>query len=171
MSITIKPCTEADLDDLRKVSIETFVETFGDQNTDEDINEYVRNSLSRAELRRQMREQESAFFFAVIDDDVAGYLKLNVGAAQTEQVGEDALEVERIYALRRFKRQGLGTLMMERAMNEAANRGLNTVWLGVWEHNVAAQRFYERFGFSVFGSHVFTLGDDEQTDLLMKRAV
>ena len=121
MSITIKPCTEADLDDLRKVSIETFVETFGDQNTDEDINEYVRNSLSRAELRRQMREQESAFFFAVIDDDVAGYLKLNVGAAQTEQVGEDALEVERIYALRRFKRQGLGTLMMERAMNEAAN--------------------------------------------------
>ena len=71
MSITIKPCTEADLDDLRKVSIETFVETFGDQNTDEDINEYVRNSLSRAELRRQMREQESAFFFAVIDDDVA----------------------------------------------------------------------------------------------------
>lgn len=118
-----------------------------------------------------MREQESAFFFAVIDDDVAGYLKLNVGAAQTEQVGEDALEVERIYALRRFKRQGLGTLMMERAMNEAANRGLNTVWLGVWEHNVAAQRFYERLGFSVFGSHVFTLGDDEQTDLLMKRAV
>ncbi|MFN8047249.1 MAG: GNAT family N-acetyltransferase [Ancrocorticia sp.] len=171
MSITIKPCTEADLDDLRKASIETFVETFGDQNTDEDINEYVRNSLSRAELRRQMREQESAFFFAVIDDDVAGYLKLNVGAAQTEQVGEDALEVERIYALRRFKRQGLGTLMMERAMNEAANRGLNTVWLGVWEHNVAAQRFYERLGFSVFGSHVFTLGDDEQTDLLMKRAV
>lgn len=171
MSITIKPCTEADLDDLRKVSIETFVETFGDQNTDEDINEYVRNSLSRAELRRQMREQESAFFFAVIDDDVAGYLKLNVGAAQTEQVGEDALKVERIYALRRFKRQGLGTLMMERAMNEAANRGLNTVWLGVWEHNVAAQRFYERLGFSVFGSHVFTLGDDEQTDLLMKRAV
>lgn len=171
MSITIKPCTEADLDDLRKASIETFVETFGDQNTDEDINEYVRNSLSRAELRRQMREQESAFFFAVIDDDVAGYLKLNVGAAQTEQVGEDALKVERIYALRRFKRQGLGTLMMERAMNEAANRGLNTVWLGVWEHNVAAQRFYERLGFSVFGSHVFTLGDDEQTDLLMKRAV
>ncbi len=171
MSITIKPCTEADLDDLRKVSIETFVETFGDQNTDEDINEYVRNSLSRAELRRQMREQESAFFFAVIDDDVAGYLKLNVGAAQTEQVGEDALEVERIYALRRFKRQGLGTLMMERAMNEAANRGLNTVWLGVWEHNVAAQRFNELLGFSVFGSHVFTLGDDEQTDLLMKRAV
>lgn len=171
MSITIKPCTEADLDDLRKASIETFVETFGDQNTDEDINEYVRNSLSRAELRRQMREQESAFFFAVIDDDVAGYLKLNVGAAQTEQVGEDGVEVERIYALRRFKRQGLGTLMMERAMNEAANRGLNTVWLGVWEHNVAAQRFYERLGFSVFGSHVFTLGDDEQTDLLMKRAV
>ena len=84
MSITIKPCTEADLDDLRKVSIETFVETFGDQNTDEDINEYVRNSLSRAELRRQMREQESAFFFAVIDDDVAGYLKLNVGAARID---------------------------------------------------------------------------------------
>ena len=97
--------------------------------------------------------------------------RLAVVAAQTEQVGEDALEVERIYALRRFKRQGLGTLMMERAMNEAANRGLNTVWLGVWEHNVAAQRFYERLGFSVFGSHVFTLGDDEQTDLLMKRAV
>ncbi len=171
MSAVIKPCTEADLDDLRKVSIETFVEAFADQNTAEDIEEYVRTSFSEDELGRQVREPESAFFFAVVDGEVAGYLKVNVGAAQTEAVGEDALEVERIYALQRFKRQGLGTLMMRRAIEEASERGLRTVWLGVWEHNHAALRFYERLGFSAFGSHVFTLGDDEQTDLLMKVSV
>ncbi len=171
MSATIKPCTEADLEALRKVSIETFVETFADQNTEEDIAEYVRNSFSHEELSRQVGELESAFFFAVVDGEVAGYLKVNVGDAQTEDVGEGALEVERIYALQSFKRQGLGTLMMQRAISEAIGRGLRSVWLGVWEHNVAARRFYERLGFSVFGSHVFTLGDDEQTDLLMKLAV
>ncbi|MFT3945144.1 MAG: GNAT family N-acetyltransferase [Ancrocorticia sp.] len=166
-----RTCTEADLDILRKVSIETFVETFADQNTEEDIEEYVRTSFSREELSRQLREPESVFCFAVVDGEVAGYLKMNVGAAQTEQVGEDALEVERIYASQRFKRQGLGTLMMRRAMSEAISRGLHTVWLGVWEHNHAALRFYERLGFAAFGSHVFTLGDDEQTDLLMKLTV
>ncbi len=171
MSATIKPCTGADLEDLRKVSIETFVETFADQNTSDDIAEYVRTSFSQEELRRQVGEPGSAFFFAVVDDEIAGYLKVNVGAAQSEAAGEDSLEIERIYALQRFKRQGLGTLMMRRAIEEASERGLRTVWLGVWEHNIAAQRFYERLGFSVFGSHVFTLGDDEQTDLLMRRAV
>jgi ribosomal protein S18 acetylase RimI-like enzyme len=42
------------------------------------------------------------------------------------------------------------------------------IWLGVWEHNTAAIRFYERLGFEKFAMHPYYIGKDRQTDWLMK---
>lgn len=168
MTMTLKRCTIADLDTVRDVSARTFTQTFAAQNTADDIDAYIAESFARETLAAQLTEPQTLFFLVCVDEDVAGYLKLNLGGAQTENRGGNAMEVERIYTLARFKRQGLGTVMMKRAVEEATTRGLATVWLGVWEHNHPARRFYESLGFSVCGSHVFTLGSDEQTDLLME---
>ena len=83
----------------------------------------------------------------------------------------DALEIERIYVLKRFKGRGLGRLMLEKAFEEARARGAESVWLGVWEHNDAALGFSEHLGFEVFGSHAFHIGKTRDTDLLMRRKV
>ncbi|MFT0846714.1 GNAT family N-acetyltransferase [Actinomycetaceae bacterium L2_0104] len=169
MPANLVRCTEYDVDELAHVSAETFVEAFGDQNSAEDLDAYMRKAFAREKLVDELGNRGSLFFLAYLDGELAGYLKLNLGEAQSEDIGSCALEVERIYTLARFKRRGLGRTMMARAFDEAASRSLNTVWLGVWEHNRAAREFYEHLGFVAFGSHVFTLGSQEQTDLLMRR--
>src|SRR5690606_16174629 len=98
---------------------------------------------------------------------VAGYLKINADAAQTEEMGEDALEVERIYISRAFQKLGLGKHLMEQALELAARLGKKKIWLGVWEHNANAIAFYQKKGFVKTGEHSFFMGDDEQIDWIM----
>ena len=80
----------------------------------------------------------------------------------------DEVELLTLALARSHQGRGLGRLMLEKAFEEARARGAESVWLGVWEHNRQALAFYEHMGFAVFGSHVFTVGDDDQTDLLMR---
>lgn len=98
-------------------------------------------------------------------------MKLNFGDAQVEDMGLDAMEVQRLYIRKAFKGCGLGTQLMNLALKTARERGLKKVWLGVWEHNEPAKRFYTGKGFVRVGQHAFWQGDDKQTDYLMAREV
>lgn len=100
-----------------------------------------------------------------------GYLKLNTAHAQTEPQAADALEIERIYVLSSYHGGGVGQALYHHAMSVAEDRKASYVWLGVWEHNHRALRFYEKNGFIAFGTHIFQLGNDQQTDILMKKSV
>ncbi len=101
----------------------------------------------------------------------AAYMKLNFGAAQLEDMGPDAMEIQRLYVRAQYKGIGLGTRLMTFALDRARHRGLNRVWLGVWEHNEPAKRFYSDKGFVRIGQHDFWQGDDRQTDFLLAREV
>lgn len=171
MKTELKRCGEADVDVLAAISVDTFVEAFGEQNTATNMEIYIQQSLTCDVLLAELRTAGSEFYLLIADGTVAGCLKINTGAAQSEPMGDSALEVERIYALTSFKGQGLGALMMNRAVDIAKDRGLDTVWLGVWEHNDPARGFYRHLGFEQFGEHSFMLGTDPQTDLLMKLAI
>lgn len=98
-------------------------------------------------------------------------MKLNFGEAQIEDMGPDTMEVQRLYIQKAFKGCGLGTQLMNKALGMARERGLKKVWLGVWEHNEPAKRFYAGKGFVRVGQHDFWQGDDKQTDYLMAREV
>lgn len=106
-----------------------------------------------------------------MDGTPAAYMQLNTGKAQTEQFGDTSMEIERLYVLSDFKHRGLGTLLINRAFKRARNQSLSKTWLGVWEHNEPAQRFYQAMGFKRTGEHTFTLGEDLQTDWIMTAAV
>lgn len=168
MSIVLRLAHLDDLNRIRRISTDTFMETFADQNSSADMADYVATSFAPAVLAEEINNPCSSFFLLLLDGELAGYLKVNVGSAQTEDLGPDAMEVERIYTLTKFKRRGLGTLMIQRAIDEARRKDLNKLWLGVWEHNISAQVFYEHLGFRTTGSHVFTLGGEDQTDLIME---
>lgn len=160
--------TDADLPELRAISIEAFSETFASQNTPEDLEAYVAESFASGVLAEEIANPSSSFFLTRVNGKPAGYLKVNTGSAQSENRGRDALEVQRIYTLARYKGHGLGSLMMARAIEIARSENLRTVWLGVWEHNTEARGFYEHVGFAVVGTHDFRLGNDVQTDLIME---
>lgn len=167
----IEMAQSTDVNTIRDLSIATFAETFASLNTEEDMKQYNERHFSTDELQREIDNPDSTFMVAKVDGVPAGYMKVNVGDAQTEKMLGNRMEVQRLYILRQYKRNGLGARFMHTAFDMARAQGKSVIWLGVWEHNDAAIAFYKRMGFVQFGSHDFVLGEDRQTDLLMEAAV
>jgi ribosomal protein S18 acetylase RimI-like enzyme len=115
-----------------------------------------------------MMKKDSEFYFAKKEDKIVGYLKLNFGDSQTESIDENGMEIERIYVLKAFHRQGIGQYMFDKAVDMARQKQLKFLWLGVWEENYKALNFYKKNGLVEFDKHNFILGNDVQTDVLMK---
>ena len=106
-----------------------------------------------------------------IDEEAIGYLKVNTASAQTELQPHDTLEIERIYVLEDFYGQGIGLKLLEKSIAIAREKHLKSIWLGVWERNHRALRFYEKNGFQVFDKHIFKMGTDDQTALMMRLTI
>ncbi|KRM78354.1 protease synthase and sporulation negative regulatory PAI 1 domain protein [Lapidilactobacillus dextrinicus DSM 20335] len=171
MTTTIRQINQTNLKELQKISRETFADTFGKQNTAADLQEYLDTAYSDAKLTAELQNSASFFYFIEVEQVLAGYLKLNIDHAQTEAMGDQSLEIERIYIKPEFKRQGLGKQLYQKALIVAQQKQKQTIWLGVWEENQPALKFYQRLGFTQFGDHVFQLGDDSQRDLLMRLSI
>lgn len=167
-TIEIIKASVSDLETIQKISIQTFIETFAAVNTPENISNYIKDSLNTAQLTTELNNANSQFYIAYSNDEVVGYLKINFGDAQTEAINGNTLEVQRIYVLQSFHGKNIGQLLLDEVKKIAKNTAVDFIWLGVWEENHRALRFYTKNEFVVFDKHVFTLGNDEQTDLLMQ---
>jgi ribosomal protein S18 acetylase RimI-like enzyme len=132
------------------------------------MKKYLEEGFSIQKLTTELNNKDSEFYFAELDHEIIGYLKLNSGQSQTELKDGKALEIERIYVLKEFHGKKVGQLLYEKAMQIARQRNAHYVWLGVWDKNARAINFYKKNGFLEFGKHIFKLGSDEQTDIMMK---
>lgn len=168
INYAIRKVNMDDVIQLQQISRITFSETFAKHNTEEDLNNYLNEQLSLTKLVEELNNNYSAFYFASENERVIGYLKLNWEKAQTEIIDEAAFEIERIYILKEYFGKGIGQFLLDNAIAIGKAYDPSYIWLGVWEKNARAIRFYEKNGFKVFNSHLFTLGNDVQTDLLMK---
>jgi ribosomal protein S18 acetylase RimI-like enzyme len=169
MSIcNIRAINISDLSQLQKIGKITFAETFTEHNTKEDLDKYLEESFSNEKLSSELTNPHSSFYLAEIENNVVGYLKINFGASQTELKDNEALEIERIYVLQAFHGKKLGQALYEKAIQIANEKKVQYLWLGVWEKNNKAIRFYKKNGFVPFDTHIFKLGNDEQTDIMMK---
>ncbi|WP_293788338.1 GNAT family N-acetyltransferase [uncultured Pedobacter sp.] len=168
MKISIEKVTTNDIQKLQTIGRQTFFETFANVNTAENMRDYLENSFSAEKLRTELNNRESKFYFALVDGHIVAYLKINFGEAQTEAI-EDAIEIERIYVLMAFHGKRVAQTLYQKAIDIAHELQVSCIWLGVWEENHRALRFYEKNGFKAFGKHAFWLGNDQQTDLLMKK--
>jgi ribosomal protein S18 acetylase RimI-like enzyme len=166
--IDITKVTSKEIAQLQEIGRQTFYETFSDGNTEENIRKYLAEGFSIEKLAAELNNKNSEFYFAELAGQVIGYLKLNFGASQTELKDDAALEIERIYVLREFHGKNVGQVLYEKAVQIARQKQMDYVWLGVWEKNPRAIRFYKKNGFAEFDRHLFKLGDDEQTDIMMK---
>lgn len=169
IKMTIREAGMKDLHEIKAISEKTFVETFGSENTEEDIEKYLKGNLNTETVTNELYDPDSLFFLVDVNNNSVAYMKLNIGDAQTEKGLDHSLEIQRIYVLKAYKHNGIGRKLMEKAIEVGNKRHLDFIWLGVWEKNFNAIRFYEKEGFVTFDKHVFKLGDDEQTDYLMKR--
>lgn len=169
MSNSLKLCGTDDLDVLRELSIRTYYETFAELNTPEDMEEYLNRAFDREKLCKELEDKNSMFFFLHSGDKLAGYLKVNEAPSQTDVNDVDSLEIERIYVSSEFQGEGLGRYLMEQAIAMAVERKKKYAWLGIWEKNEKAIRFYKKNGFYEIGTHAFVMGEDVQTDYIMRK--
>lgn len=167
-TIGIKQVRAGDIPLLQTIGRRTFAETFSDVNTKENMEKYLEEDFSLERLHAEFNNADSVFYFAMLGNEVIGYLKVNSGASQTELKDSKALEIERIYVLKEFHGKNVGQLLYEKAIRLAREMHCKYVWLGVWEENPRAIRFYRKNGFVEFDKHIFMLGDDAQTDLMMR---
>jgi ribosomal protein S18 acetylase RimI-like enzyme len=168
-SVFIQKITINEVETLQAISRLTFYETFAAVNTEENMSRYLENDLSLERLSEELNNPNSEFYLASLKNEVIGYLKINCEPAQTEQKTANSLEIERIYVLKEFHGKNIGQLLLEYASQIAEEKGNENVWLGVWEENKRAIRFYQKFGFEEFDKHIFMLGEDAQTDILMRK--
>lgn len=167
-NLIIRPVELQEAETLLHIAKTMFLDTYAHLNTAENMDNYVQQSFTLAQITKELQHPESYFYFGMLAGEVIAYLKLNKGAAQTDQPLPDALEIERIYVSAAYHGRGVGKQLLDQAAVVATTQGLDTIWLGVWEENPKAIRFYEKNGFRTFGTHIFQLGTEVQTDLLMK---
>jgi ribosomal protein S18 acetylase RimI-like enzyme len=157
-----------DIESLRNICIQTFTETFAEHNTKSDMQKYTSDNLNIKKLTEEFNTINSEFYFIRFENKVIGYLKLNSSESQTEFHNDNALEIERIYVLKEFHGKHIGKLLLEKAIDIAKEKQRDYIWLGVWENNEKAIAFYNKHGFIKYDKHIFKLGNDEQTDIMMK---
>jgi ribosomal protein S18 acetylase RimI-like enzyme len=168
MNIAIRKVTINDIVELQKISRQTFSETFAASNTEANMAKFLEAGYSLERLGAELNDTGSVFYFAVDDDHVIGYLKLNFGQSQTELKDDHSVEIERIYVLKSYHGKKIGQMLYDQAIQAAREKNADYIWLGVWEENPRAISFYRKNGFVEFDKHIFILGDDEQTDIMMK---
>lgn len=166
--IEVKRITINELAQLQEIGRQTFQETFSDSNSEENMKSYLEDGFSSEKLTSELNNKDSEFYFATLEDSVIGYLKVNFGASQTELKDNKSLEIERIYVSKEFHGKKVGQLLYDKAIEVARQKNTEYVWLGVWEENLRALSFYRKNGFVEFDKHIFKLGNDEQTDIMMK---
>ena len=113
MDVFIKQCTIEDLHELREIAHQTFYETFKDQNSPENLNAYLERAFNLERLEKELSNISSQFYFLYYHNEIAGYLKVNTGDAQTEDMGDESLEIERITDLLNSLQDDLDQILSE----------------------------------------------------------
>lgn len=164
--LIIKRAQVQDAFKLSELGRTTFVETFGKDNTPEDLAQYVENTYTQQKQINEISAPNNIIEIAWVGDKAVGFLYLKEGKVNPSVSGKNPVELLRLYVDSSFHGKKVGAALMNRAIDLAKEKGFKTLWLGVWENNLKAQKFYKNFGFQRVGAHIFQLGSDEQTDYI-----
>lgn len=171
INLKIRRGTVSDAETLAPLAVKIFNDAFAANplNKPEDMRDYIATAFSLEQTRRELADEIFIFFVAEVGGEMIGYAKLHERSTEDCVSDENPIELGRLYVLKNFHGRGIAEKLMNECFDVARRKNYRTMWLGVWEHNFRAQRFYEKLGFFKVGSHVFQLGNDPQTDWVMER--
>lgn len=171
INLEIRRGTVGDAETLAPLAVKIFNDAFAANplNKPEDMRDYIAAAFSLEQTRRELADERLIFFVAEIGGEMIGYAKLHEHSTEDCVADENPIELGRLYVLKDFHGRGIAGKLMNECFDIARGKNYRTMWLGVWEHNFRAQRFYEKLGFARVGSHVFQLGSDAQTDWVLEK--
>jgi len=170
-TITIRLADAADAELLAKLGRETFHDAFINysQMPKDELNKYLKDAFTLENLSSQLIDENSIFLLAEIEREAVGYAKLETNISTKGVKAEKPIKLKRLYCKQSFVGFGIGAALIKRCLEEAAKRQHDTIWLTVWEHNLHAQSFYDRWNFEPCGSFDFAFGQTVLSDVVMQR--
>lgn len=166
--VRIRVAAVGDAPSLAALGQRLFEQTFGIDNSAEDMRRYVSTAFTPARQREELADPDRAAWIAEVDGrEPVGFALIRCGSVGDGVVASLPVEIERIYVDSTFHGGGVGRRLMETCVAQARAWSADVLWLGVWERNLRAIAFYEKGGFRAVGSHTFLLGTDEQRDIVM----
>ena len=158
---------------LARIAWKSFYDAFADhpKNAPDDLRAYMDEAFNVETIAAELSDENVIYFIAEIAGEMVGYAKLKKNSREDGTTGERPIELCRLYSLNEFIGKGIGKALMQHSLDFARDGEHDFMWLGVWEYNFRAQKFYAKFGFEKCGEHVFQLGTDPQTDWLLQRQV
>lgn len=169
MSIIIQVAGNKDAELIADLSRRTFYDSFAAQNTKEDMDKFMNELFTKDALMKEVGAPGNLFLLAYAGNEVTGYARMRDGEKRPELGNKHSIEIARIYATQQSIGKGTGSALIQRCIDIAKEMKREIIWLGVWEHNQRAIAFYKKWGFEKFAEHDFVLGNDVQTDWLMKK--
>ena len=166
--ITIKTLEPQDYDRLLAFAKRTFIDTYAEYNTPENMQLHIEKTYTVAALLQELDLPDTEYSLAYDVENLIGYCKVRCTLHPPELENEKHIELERLYVDKAYKGQGVGKKMINHCAENARNNGFEVLWLGVWSRNENALAFYKKLNFQQFGTHTFVLGEDQQIDFLMK---
>ena len=169
ISILIATINDAEI--IAAISSKTFYDSFAAQNTKEDVDKHLEEYYNVAKMKEELTDTKNIFLLAYYEEALVGYAKMREDAKEESKSLLQPIEIERIYSVKNMIGKGVGKALMQECLAIAKQKNKETIWLGVWEKNLAAISFYTKWGYEKFGQHIFVVGNDPQTDLLMKKKI
>lgn len=166
-NVYIRKALLEDLLELCEISKTTFIDTYGEQNTPENLQKYLIEHFNEEQLKQEFLTPDTHFLLVEFEKSIIGYAKLRVNTQ--EFLGKNTIELERIYIKKSFHGKSFGLELIQTCVNLAEELQFDSIWLGVWEYNSKAINFYKKYGFEICGEHIFQLGEEAQTDYLMTK--
>jgi ribosomal protein S18 acetylase RimI-like enzyme len=168
MNLDLRIASSKDAERVAALARATFIATFSDSNTPEDMARYAEQAFAVEKIRNELEDSGSTFIWVEQQGIPAGYAKLRRGEPEACVSGPKPVELERIYADPELIGAGVGKTLLHTSTKIAMGEGFQTLWLGVWQHNERAIEFYHRQGFVDVGEKPFLLGNDQQIDKIMQ---
>jgi len=153
---------------LAEIGARTFYDTYIKFLDAKALRNYVNVAFTPENQLDEITDPDTIFLIAEERSNKAGYAMLKFHSIASEESVKKSIEISRIYLLNKYIGRGIGAELMTRSINEARASGCENIWLGVWEKNIKAIRFYEKWGFEMVGSRAFIFGNESHNDLIMK---
>ncbi len=168
MNVNIRQATTSDSNIISALGITTFYEAYYEQDESGNLADYVLKSFNLQQIRDEINDENSTFIIAESEGKAVGYAKLRENSPADCVKDENAIELQRIYILERARGKNVGKKLMEECYKIAREKCYQILWLGVWEENLKAQKFYQKLGFKKIGELEFPYGDVVGTNLVLK---
>lgn len=167
-----RPATPADATALAHVGRVSFCETFAHLYASHDLEAFLAQTYTPAVLAAELADPTKRFRVAELDGELVGFCKIGFTVSLPIDLGgRRGLELKQLYLLRSHLGAGVAPVLMDWALAEARAFGADDVVLSVYEDNVRAQRFYQRYGFSKVGDFFFMVGTHRDPEHLYRLAL